>query len=244
MKKKNLIIIYDISMVILALISVSMTIMDFGKEIVITQAPYIYVDNAILLIFAIDYFFRLFRSTNKWTFVKSNVFDLLSIIPVNSVFTFFRLGRLFRIFRILRLLRLTRMLGMLGRIKHNFSRLLNTNGLIYLVYISISILILAAGVYSYTEHVNFWQSIWWAVVTATTVGYGDISPTTALGRIAAMVLMFVGIGFVGTLTSAITSFFSNDEEQKSNDEMMQQIHRENEELKNEIHELKQMIKNK
>lgn len=231
-------------MVLLALLSICMTIMDFGNEINITKYPYVYIDNLILVIFAIDYFTRLFQSEQKWQFIKTNIFDLLSIIPANSIFNLFRFGRLFRILKIFRLLRLTRMLGTIGRIKNNFSRLLNTNGLIYLVYISISILILSATIYSYTEHVNFWQSIWWAVVTATTVGYGDISPTTTLGKIAAMILMFVGIGFIGTLTSAITSFFSNEDKQKSDNDILEQIHNENNELRKELNDIKKLLENK
>lgn len=51
------------------------------------------------------------------------------------------------------------------------------------------------------------DGIWWAFVTATTVGYGDISPHTLYGRIIAMFLMIVGIGLLGTMTSTITSYF-------------------------------------
>lgn len=234
---------YDVLMIVLAVVSVCLTIMDFDNEIIITNAPYIYVDNSILIIFAIDYFIRLFRSENKWIFIKSNIFDLLSIIPVNTLFSFFRLGRLFRVFRILRLLRLTRLLGLLGRLKNNFSRLINTNGLIYIVYVSISILLLSAGIYSFTEHVNFWQSLWWAVVTATTVGYGDISPTTVFGKLAAMLLMFVGIGFIGTLTSALTSFFEKDVEE-SNDHVIETIKLENQELRKELKEIRELLEHR
>lgn len=51
------------------------------------------------------------------------------------------------------------------------------------------------------------DAVWWSFVTATTVGYGDLSPETAVGRIIASILMLVGIGLIGSLTSAITSFF-------------------------------------
>jgi len=51
------------------------------------------------------------------------------------------------------------------------------------------------------------DALWWAVVTATTVGYGDVSPVTAEGRLIAVGLMVVGIGFIGVFTATITSFF-------------------------------------
>lgn len=51
------------------------------------------------------------------------------------------------------------------------------------------------------------NGIWWSFVTATTVGYGDTYPVTTSGKFLAVFLMLTGIGFVGTLTSTITSFF-------------------------------------
>lgn len=54
---------------------------------------------------------------------------------------------------------------------------------------------------------NFGDSIWWSVVTTTTVGYGDISPKSAGGRIIAGLLMLVGIGFLGMITGSIATYF-------------------------------------
>jgi voltage-gated potassium channel len=51
------------------------------------------------------------------------------------------------------------------------------------------------------------DAFWWAIVTTTTVGYGDVSPVTTEGRLIAVALMFVGIGFIGVLTATITSYF-------------------------------------
>ena len=51
------------------------------------------------------------------------------------------------------------------------------------------------------------DALWWAVVTTTTVGYGDVSPVTSEGRLIAVGLMIVGIGFIGVFTATITSFF-------------------------------------
>ncbi|SFM96727.1 potassium channel family protein [Thermodesulforhabdus norvegica] len=58
------------------------------------------------------------------------------------------------------------------------------------------------------------DAIWWAVVTVTTVGYGDITPVTRAGRIIAIVIMFFGIGLVGILTATLAGFFIEDREQK------------------------------
>jgi voltage-gated potassium channel len=57
------------------------------------------------------------------------------------------------------------------------------------------------------EFSSLWDSVWWAVVTVTTVGYGDLYPTSVEGRLIGMVLMFVGIGFLSLLTAAVASRF-------------------------------------
>jgi voltage-gated potassium channel Kch len=56
------------------------------------------------------------------------------------------------------------------------------------------------------------DGIWWAIVTATTVGYGDISPVTTEGRIIAVVLMLLGIGVIGAFTATVASFFVSQDE--------------------------------
>lgn len=53
--------------------------------------------------------------------------------------------------------------------------------------------------------------MWWAIVTSTTVGYGDISPHTLVGKFAAVLLMLIGVGFIGILTSTITSYFAKED---------------------------------
>ena len=73
-----------------------------------------------------------------------------------------------------------------------------------MIYLSSVLIVISAMIYSYAENVPYIDAFWWALVT-TTVGYGDISPTTPLGRIAAIILMIVG-GWV-LLTSTITEYF-------------------------------------
>ncbi len=59
--------------------------------------------------------------------------------------------------------------------------------------------------------------LWWAITTATTVGYGDISPTTNIGKFIAAFLMIGGVGFIGLLTSTITGFFTSEADTQEDD---------------------------
>lgn len=203
-KTKQLSLLYKWLMSILAIISILMIVLDYAKMISINKDPYMMVDKLILILFTIDYLIRLILSVNKIEFVKSHIFDLLSIIQVAEFFTFFRITRLARLARLLRLVRLV---GLTGRLKD----FVKTNGLIYYFYLSLAVLLIAACLYSISEKVTFSNALWWSITTATTVGYGDISPTTPLGRFAAILIMFFGIGFVGLLTSSITNFFNNQQ---------------------------------
>lgn len=95
-KYKNIIYIgYEITMAVLSIASIFMIVLDYAKSIDITAYPYNVFDNLILTIFTIDYFGRLIASKNKRKFITSNIWDLLSIIPVNQAFYFFRAARFF-----------------------------------------------------------------------------------------------------------------------------------------------------
>lgn len=203
---------YDVGIISLAVVSISFVLLDFFNFINIETLPFLAIDYFILLIFAIDYFYRFYRATNKKSFFYYNLFDLISIIPFSSIFTIFRISRIFRIVRLTKVLRLTRLIGLTGKLQSNLNRFFNTNGFKYLLYISLSLIFFSSLLYSVAESVSFSDALWWAISTTTTVGYGDISPSTTLGKLSAVLLMVLGIGFIGMLTSSITSFFTKEEE--------------------------------
>lgn len=213
-QKKN---IYDFTIIVLAIISIALVVLDFSNLINISENPFKTIDSIILIIFAYDYFSRLIKSDNKKQFFLKNVFDLIAIIPFNSIFSFFRLARVFRIARVTRLFKLSRLVGITGKLTNRIDGFLKTNGFRNALYVSVVLILISATMYSIAENVAFVDSIWWAVVTTTTVGYGDISPQTPLGRIAAILLMFLGIGFIGILTSTITEYFNSEKDFKEDE---------------------------
>ncbi|MCC5889411.1 MAG: ion transporter [Alkalibacterium sp.] len=235
---------YDPIIIILATFSVSLVILDSLALIDLTLSPVREIDILILLLFTTDYIYRLFQSDQKGHFFKNNIMDLIAIIPFHSVFAVFRMARLFRIARLtrlsrtMRMFRLTRVVGLIGKATKHIRKFFNTNGFAYMVYASGTVLLLGATVYSIAENVNFIDSLWWAFVTSTTVGYGDISPVSAVGRITAMVLMLTGIGMFGALTSTITSFFIISEDENEDTQ-----HAEIKELNQKIGQLLVKIEN-
>ena len=82
---------------------------------------------------------------------------------------------------------------------------------------------------------TFGDGIWWALVTITTVGYGDITPDTALGRFIAGTLMFVGLGLIATVTAIVSAkFVQNYVDHHTNDDVLEKL----EGLESEIEKLK------
>lgn len=216
---------YDISIITLSIVSIIMVILDFSSVINITEQPFVIFDTVILIIFATDYVGRLAYAEEKKKFFLTNIFDLIAIIPFSSIFSFFRVARVFRIAKISRISRLSRLIGVTGKLSRNLNGFLKTNGFINVLYISVVLILVSATIYSIAENVPFFDSLWWAFVTTTTVGYGDISPSSSLGKIAAILLMFLGIGFIGLLTSTITEFFNGnkDKQESSENELMEKM---------------------
>ncbi len=87
---------------------------------------------------------------------------------------------------------------------------------------------------------TFGDGIWWALVTVTTVGYGDITPSTSLGRVVASALMFLGLGLIATVTAIVSAKFTqNFVDTHTNDDLLAKL----EELESEIEKLKELEEN-
>ncbi|WP_435594232.1 potassium channel family protein [Sporolactobacillus kofuensis] len=212
-KLKKITLIYHITIIFLALFSVLLVLCSLFHWLSIVTYPYNYIHNGGLIIFAIDYVIRFIYAHDKKHFLIENSFDLLGIIPMHPLFVFFRLGR---VVRILRAHRIFVVLGIDGAFTGSIHKFIYSTGFIYLFSISVAILILSALLYSVVEKISLSNALWWAITTATTVGYGDIYPHTFIGKIIASILMIGGIGFIGLLTSTITDFFTFNKEAKEN----------------------------
>jgi voltage-gated potassium channel len=97
----------------------------------------------------------------------------------------------------------------LGRVSTTVRAIVGTNALGWVLAACALVVVLGAGTVMVAEpdlgHCG--DAVWWAVVTATTVGYGDIAPVTLAGRAVAVVLMIVGIGTLGMITGSIATYF-------------------------------------
>ncbi len=208
---------YEILMTLLALVSVVLVFGDMFSIINSETTLYRFSEIFLYGVFWLDYLVRLFLSNNKKEFFRDNFFDFLAILPLSKSFYIFRLIRILRLAKVAQLGKITKLVkvfGLIAKVNRNTNTFLRTNGFVYLLYCTIILIVSSAMLLAYAEKISFSDSLWWAIVTCTTVGYGDITPVTSLGRFVAIFLMIFGIGFLGILTSTITTFVSSAAKEK------------------------------
>lgn len=170
-------------------------------------------EKVVVAIFTIEYLAMWALSDQKlrYPFRPMAVIDLLAIAPfyigLGSQWRMLRSIRLMRLFRILKLGKYSRSMQLLGVAMNRAAPEFAAFGFVAVV----AMLISATAIY-YAEHdaqpevfSSIPKSLWWAVVTLTTVGYGDAYPVTAVGRVIAGMVMFLGIGFVAVPAGIISS---------------------------------------
>jgi voltage-gated potassium channel len=167
------------------------------------------IDYLVWGLFVVEYLVKLYLVPSRVQFVRSHLLDLLVIaVPV------LRPLRALRLLRLLRLFTFTRagliLTSGLGRARD----LLTHRGLHFVLLSVLAIVGVGAAMeLAFEQHApganihSFGDALWWAVVTVTTVGYGDKYPVTAGGRGVAVVLMLTGIGLVGVLSATVASYF-------------------------------------
>jgi voltage-gated potassium channel len=169
--------------------------------------------------FCAEYVAKLVFASRRVEYVRRAWFDL-AIILVSPPFLVpqnFEFLRSLRAVRLLRLLRLVRAFG-IAMVGLRFTRrALGRRQFHYVIVVAVvivgmgAIAIFVAERGTSTTIVTLGDALWWAIVTATTVGYGDISPTTWEGRVIAVVLMLVGIAVIGAFTASLAGLFFEQE---------------------------------
>jgi voltage-gated potassium channel len=161
------------------------------------------VDVALTIIFVAEFASRFAATYARAAYLRGHWIDLFALIPV---------ARGVRVLRLLRLLRLVRAFAGLYRTLEHFERMARHRGLAWLFVAWLTVMVICSAVL-YTAEVGINNAItspldalWWGIVTITTVGYGDVAPVTPEGKVAASVLMLLGIGLFSAITATITSF--------------------------------------
>ncbi len=214
-------LIYDIVMLIA--ITASIIPLMFVEENPVFRV----IEQVTVAFFIIDYLLRWFTADyrlNKggWSFVLYPftgwaIIDLLSILPGLSLigrgFKIFRVTRLLRILRLFKFIRYSDKIQVLGRVVRKEKGVLFTVLMISLFYVFLTALIM----FNAEPHVNpdtgavvfenFFDALYWATVTLTTVGYGDMVPVTDIGRVVSMLSSLFGVAIIALPSGVITASY-------------------------------------
>jgi voltage-gated potassium channel len=207
---------FDISLLILIIASIIIVMLDSVEQWHNLHGPlFSQLEWLFTYVFTLEYILRLISIKKPWRYVFSflGVIDMLAIIPsylsilyagAQSLLVLrgLRLLRIFRIFKLTHFLSEMKFLG--GAIKGSLTKIS-----IFMLVVLTLVIILGSMMYLIEKgqhgFSNIPDSIYWAIVTITTVGYGDISPVTPLGKFVASIIMLMGYGIIAVPTGILTN---------------------------------------
>ena len=181
-----------------------------------TRAILQYADTAVCILFFVDFIVTLVRSQNRWRYFATwGWLDLISSIPVLDSLRWGRAARALRIVRVLRGFKATKVVTDFVLERRAQSTFLAV------VLVSILLVVLSSAAilqFETSPEANIKtpeDAVWWAVVTITTVGYGDKFPISSEGRLIAALLMTAGVGLFGTFAGFVAAWFLEASGEKS-----------------------------
>ncbi len=215
----------DLPMMVLALVWLPVLVVPF----VIRLSPGLTVtfedvDYAVWAAFVVEYLVKLWLAPARRRFFTHHLVDL-AVIALPML-------RPLRAARLLRVLDLGRVGVVLVNALRRARDVFTHRGL-HFVLLAVGLVVFACAglVLSFEDNApgsniaNFGDALWWAIVTVTTVGYGDRFPVTAGGRGVAVVLMLVGIGLIGVLTATVASYFVQQKADEGNADLVEELDR-------------------
>lgn len=220
LKNKYLILLYSTFLSCLAIISIYFALVSIFGSLEIRDNIYLlYLDIFIWIVFTADYLVRFLFAPNKAKFAKENLWDSLSLIPVPLL-------NIYSSARIIDFLRLFRAISFIDELRDGFIIISKYKEVAYAFYFfALAVIGASFGIYFSEGHIGTVSSVgdafWWSVVTATTVGYGDISPKTITGRVIATMLMVSGLCLLSILTASMSNIIKEISQKYSMDEICQ-----------------------
>lgn len=226
---------FDIILLWAIILSILTVILESIDEI---HAKYVYelhvIEWIFTILFTLEYFTRIYitDAKSKYIFSPMGIVDLIAFLPTYLTLVLSG-GQYFMVIRGLRLLRVFRILKMVNYLKE-VRLLLNalSNSIrkigVFMLFIMILVTILGSAMYliesdesGFTDIPN---SIYWAIVTLSTVGFGDITPVTPMGKILASIIMLIGYGIIAVPTGIIThEMIKEGKKQKASQNMVNAV---------------------
>lgn len=206
---------FDLTLTWLILLSVATVVLESVREVRGQYGTLLHVlEWAFTLLFTVEYSLRLLSVRHPMRYATSffGVVDLLAIVPTYlSVFVpgsqYLLVIRILRLLRVFRLLKLSEYVVEADILRHAL-RASRRKISVFISAVVLLVVIIGALMYVIEGEANGFtsipRSIYWAIVTLTTVGYGDLSPRTSLGQMAASIVMIIGYGIIAVPTGIVS----------------------------------------
>ena len=211
--------LFDVLLIVSIILSVIMVMLDSVGSIRASYGRLLYFGEWFFtILFTIEYLLRLYSVGRPAAYATSffGIIDLLAVLPTYlSIFfpgtQYFLIIRILRVLRIFRVLKLVQYLGE-ARMISQALRASRRKITVFLFGVLTVVVIFGALMYLIEDpdsgFTSIPQSIYWTIVTLTTVGYGDISPQTVLGQTIASLIMIIGYGIIAVPTGIVTAELS------------------------------------
>lgn len=206
-----------------------------------------YMDVIVCVFFFLDFCLRFRAAKNKWRFMRWGWIDLLASIPAGVLVG----ARAFRVIQVIRLLRAIKSMEMIWRLlfRNRAEGLFASaaTATVLLVAFGAITMLMVESPHPDSPINTAEEALWWAIVTVTTVGYGDYYPVTTLGRVVAVLLMIGGVGLFGSFAAYVSSLFVADEgdresrQHKADREMMRHLNGQVALLTQEVRSLREQL---
>ena len=208
--------LFDVCLIIYIVLSVILVMVDSVEQYHYSYGGFLnHAEWIFTILFTIEYITRIYcvRRTASYMFSFYGIIDFLALIPTYlsvllpgaEVFSVIRVLRVLRVFRVLKLIQF------MGEANQLLKALVDSRRkiFVFLFFIMTLVVILGSTMYIIEGKTsgfdNIPRSIYWAIVTLTTVGYGDITPSTSLGQAIAAMIMILGYSIIAVPTGIVTS---------------------------------------
>ena len=211
--------VFDVLLMVSILASVVMVMLDSVGSIQQSYGDFLYIGEWIFtILFTVEYILRLYCVGRPLAYARSffGIVDLLAVVPTYlSIFfpgsQYFLVIRVLRVLRIFRVLKLAKYVGE-TRLLMQALRASRRKIIVFLFAVLTLVIIFGALMYLIEDaesgFTSIPRSIYWAIVTLTTVGYGDISPQTDFGQALSAIIMIIGYGIIAVPTGIVTAELS------------------------------------
>lgn len=211
---------FDILLIVSILMSVAVVLLDSVHYYNKNYGDLLYAfEWFFTILFSIEYLLRIYCIKRPFMYMKSffGVIDLLAILPtfIGIFLPAYRYLTVVRILRVLRIFRILKLMLYIGEANLLLDALIESRRkiIVFLFFLFTLVTIIGSVMYLVEGEANGFtsipQSMYWAIVTITTVGYGDISPGTGLGRLLASMAMIIGYAAIAVPTGIISAEYSN-----------------------------------